>query len=61
VHLHPGADVFRQFLVITSVGFWQDQEELAGSWREESRFAPQAESLWRDELLERWAAAVRRA
>jgi glycerol kinase len=44
-----------------AVGFWRDQEELAGSWREERRFVPQAENLWRKELLGRWNDAVQRA
>jgi len=43
-----------------AVGFWRDQAELATSWREERRFVPQAEAGWREELLERWAAAVQR-
>jgi glycerol kinase len=44
-----------------AVGFWRDQAELATSWREEKRFTPQAEAAWREELLERWAGAIRRA
>jgi glycerol kinase len=44
-----------------AVGFWRDQDEVAASWREEKRFAPQAEAGWRGELLERWNEAVKRA
>ncbi|NJC89103.1 MAG: glycerol kinase GlpK [Desulfuromonas sp.] len=44
-----------------AIGFWQDQHELANSWREEKRFTPQAETAWRDELLGRWNTAVPRA
>jgi glycerol kinase len=44
-----------------AVGFWRDQAEVAASWREERRFTPQADKAWREELLERWAGAVRRA
>lgn len=44
-----------------AIGFWRDQEEVARSWREERRFVPQAENLWREELLGRWNEAVRRA
>ena len=44
-----------------AVGFWRDQAEVAASWREEKRFTPQAGPEWREELLERWSEAVRRA
>ncbi|TLM62794.1 MAG: glycerol kinase GlpK [Deltaproteobacteria bacterium] len=44
-----------------AVGFWRDLEELAGSWREEKRFVPEAEAAWREELLGRWNDAVKRA
>lgn len=44
-----------------AVGFWRDQAEVAASWREEKRFVPGADAVWREELLERWNEAVRRA
>jgi len=44
-----------------AVGFWRDQDEVAASWREERRFVPGADAQWRDELLERWNGAVKRA
>ncbi len=44
-----------------AVDFWQGQDELAGSWREEKRFTPRADAAWRETLLERWNAAVKKA
>lgn len=44
-----------------AVGFWRDQAEVAASWQEERRFVPQAESAWREDLLDRWNRAVQRA
>jgi len=43
-----------------AIGFWNDTQELAASWHEERRFAPQAGSPWREELLEQWRAAIKR-
>ena len=44
-----------------AVGFWSSQQELAASWGEERRFLPAGDGAWREDLLERWHAAVRRA
>ena len=41
-----------------AIGFWSDTDELAASWQEERCFEPQAESGWRESLLEQWRAAI---
>jgi glycerol kinase len=43
-----------------AVGFWGDTDELAASWQEERCFEPQAESAWRESLLEQWQTAIDR-
>ncbi len=44
-----------------AVGFWHNTEEVKASWREEGRFVPQRPPEWRQELLGRWHAAVKKA
>ncbi len=41
-----------------ATGFWNDLDELAAGWQEESCFTPQAESGWRETLLAQWREAV---
>jgi glycerol kinase len=41
-----------------AVGFWNDTEELAASWQEESCFEPQAAEGWRETLLKQWQEAI---
>jgi glycerol kinase len=43
-----------------AVGFWNDLDELAASWREERCFVPLAESGWRESLLDQWRDAISR-
>ena len=43
-----------------AIGFWNDMDELAASWQEERCFEPQAESGWRESLLEQWQEAIRK-
>lgn len=43
-----------------AIGFWNDQEELAAGWQEESGFSPQADQDWRDRLLLQWKEAIGR-
>jgi glycerol kinase len=41
-----------------ATGFWNDLDELATGWREESCFEPKAERDWRETLLGQWREAV---
>jgi glycerol kinase len=42
-----------------AVGFWGGTKELDASWQEERCFIPQAESHWRETLLEQWQKAIK--
>ncbi len=44
-----------------AVGFWRDQEEISGHWRESARFEPEMAEPRRRELLSRWRKALERA
>ena len=41
-----------------SIGFWNDQQELAASGQEERCGEPQAGSDWRESLLKQWQEAI---
>ena len=41
-----------------AIGFWNDTDELAASWRMNRCFEPQAQSDWREALLAKWRVAV---
>jgi glycerol kinase len=43
-----------------AIGFWNDTKELAASWQEERNFSPQADSAWREALLEQWQSAIKK-
>jgi glycerol kinase len=43
-----------------AIGFWTNTQELAASWQEDRCFFPQAESAWRESLLNQWQAALNR-
>ncbi len=49
------------FLAGLAVGFWRDEDEVAGLWREDKRFTPRLGAAARDEMRERWARAVERS
>lgn len=41
------------------VGFWRNQEELAGNWREERVFQPLKDAHWRKDMLARWSNTIK--
>ncbi|MEO8846231.1 MAG: glycerol kinase GlpK [Kofleriaceae bacterium] len=49
------------FLAGLGTGVWQDQAQLAKTWRENRRFTPTVERAWVKDHLARWDAAVAKA
>ena len=49
------------FLAGLGTGVWQDQAQLAKTWREQKRFTPTVDRAWVKDHLARWDAAVARA
>jgi len=49
------------FLAGLGTGVWQDQAQLAKTWRENRRFTPTVDRAWVKDHLARWDAAVARA
>jgi glycerol kinase len=49
------------FLAGLGAGVWQDQAQLAKTWRENRRFTPTVDRAWVKDHLARWDAAVARA
>jgi len=49
------------FLAGLGVGMWQNQAQLAKTWRENKRFTPTVDRAWVKDHLARWDAAVARA
>jgi glycerol kinase len=44
-----------------AAGFWRNLDEVKASWREERRFLRRQPPSWREELQQRWRAAVGKA
>ncbi len=49
------------YLAGLAVGFWRSQDDLAGNWQVEKRFAPRMPADQREELYADWKRAVERA
>jgi glycerol kinase len=49
------------FLAGLATGFWQDQQELAGTFELDRRFEPAMDPVIREELYEGWQRAVGRS
>ena len=49
------------YLAGLAVGFWRDEEEIAGQWQEDRRFEPGMSVDERDSLLAKWHRAVDRS
>ncbi len=49
------------YLAGLATGFWQGQDELAGSWRHSAVFEPGMDQKERDSLYRTWQKAVRRS
>ncbi|HEX7001384.1 MAG TPA: glycerol kinase GlpK [Trueperaceae bacterium] len=49
------------YLAGLAVGFWRDEDEVAGLWREDRRFTPRLGDAARNEMRERWARAIERS
>jgi glycerol kinase len=49
------------FLAGLGTGVWQDQAQLATTWRENRRFTPTVQRAWVKDHLARWDAAVGKA
>lgn len=41
-----------------AVGFWNGTAELTAGWQQDRRFTPETSTAWRQDLLERWRAAL---
>ena len=49
------------FLAGLGTGVWQDQAQIAKTWREQRRFKPTTDRTWVKDHLARWDAAVAKA
>jgi glycerol kinase len=49
------------YLAGIAVGFWKSQDEVAGQWQRERRFAPDMSEAERQSRLDQWHRAVERA
>ena len=49
------------FLAGLATGIWQDKAAIREAWAQGARFDPQMDAGERDQRLERWRKAVRRA
>lgn len=49
------------FLAGLATKVWPHTQAIAESWKEQRRFSPQCDAMWRTQLLARWSEAVAKA